>query len=71
VTTTMLSDRLKRLEAQGIVERQIYSEYHRARNMFSPRRATPWGWSSARSRPGASSTPSTTSCWSIAIADTA
>ena len=27
VTTTMLSDRLKRLEAQEIVERQIYSDY--------------------------------------------
>ncbi|HEX6030324.1 MAG TPA: helix-turn-helix domain-containing protein [Tepidiformaceae bacterium] len=27
VTTTMLSDRLKRLEAQGVVERQFYSEY--------------------------------------------
>ena len=27
VTTTMLSDRLKRLEAEGVVERQIYSEY--------------------------------------------
>ena len=27
VTTTMLSDRLKRLEAEGIVERQIYREY--------------------------------------------
>jgi DNA-binding HxlR family transcriptional regulator len=27
VTTTMLSDRLKRLEAEGVVERQFYSEY--------------------------------------------
>ena len=27
VTTTMLSDRLKRLEAEGVVDRQMYSDY--------------------------------------------